>query len=347
MDFTRLLLILASFVIVVAGMRVASPIIVPFLLAIFVAVVTTPSFFLLRKRGVPSVLALVVMISVLVLVSIFGVGLVSRSLSDFSQKQAGYLETLEDYKQQLVQFLDARGMDVPEQAVAEALNPNVAIQFVSGLLGALAGMLSNTFLILLIVVFILLEAAMLPGKVRRLPGMTEESWGRLGQILDNVRQYMAVKSILSVLTGILVAVSMALLGVDFPILLGLLAVVLNYVPNIGSIIAAVPSVMLALVQFGPGRACVVALIYVLINVGIGNVLEPRVMGRSMGLSPLVILVSLIFWGWVLGPVGMLLSVPLTMTVRIAMEGSSGTRGLAMLMGTGEEPIGEMPSKKGE
>ena len=335
MDFARLLFILASFVVVVAGMRVASPIIVPFLLAVFVAVITTPPFFTLRKRGVPSVLALGVMILVLVLMAFFGAGLVTNSVHQFKEKAPDYQERLELYKQSLVDFLDRNGMDAPEQAVADALNPNVAMQFVSGLLGALTGVLSNTFLILLIVVFILLEAAMMPGKVRGLPGMTEESWNRMEQILGNIRQYMAVKSILSLLTGLLVTVAVYVLGVDFAILLGLLAVVLNYVPNIGSFIAAAPGVLLALVMHGPARAGVVAIVYIVINVGVGNILEPRIMGRSMGLSPLVILISLIFWGWVLGPVGMLLSVPLTMSMRIAMEGNPGTRGLAMLMGTGE------------
>lgn len=337
MDFARLLLVLGSFVVVVAGMRVASPILIPFLLAIFVAVVVTPPFFMLRKKGVPSVLALGIMVLALVLAAFFGVGLVTRSVGEFLENSQHYESKLEGYKQSLATFLQQRGMDAPEQAVRDALNPEVAMQFVSGLLGALTGVLSNTFLILLIVVFILLEAAMLPGKVRGMPGMTEESLKRMEEILGKIRKYMAVKSLLSVMTGVLVATMLALLGVEFAMLLGLLAMVLNYVPNIGSFIAAVPGVLMALVQFGPGRAGVVVVFYLLINVGVGNVLEPRVMGRSMGLSPLVILVSLVFWGWVLGPVGMLLSVPLTMTVRIAMEGSPGTRGLATLMGTGEEP----------
>lgn len=336
MNFSRLILVLASFVIVVAGMRVASPILVPFLLAIFVAVVATPPFLLLRKHGVPSGVALGGMILVLVLAAVFGVGMVSRAISDFTQKMPEYQQKLEGYTQGLVDFLHARGMEAPEQAVAEALDPKVAMRFVSGLLGALTGMLSKTFLILLIVVFILLEAAILPRKLRGLPGMTDDSWGRVEEILGNIRQYMAVKSMLSVLTGVLVVLWLLVLGIDFPILLGLLVIVLNYVPSIGSVIAAIPAVVLALVEFGPLRAGIVAVGYIVINVVIGNIIEPRVMGRRMGLSPLVILVSLIFWGWVLGPVGMLLSVPLTMTVRIAMECSADTRGLALLMGTAAE-----------
>ena len=125
----------------------------------------------------------------------------------------------------------------------------------------------------------------------------------------------------------------AVLGVDYPILMGFLAFMLNYVPNVGSFIAAIPGVLLAFIEFGPGWAAVTAIGYVAINVTVGNVLEPRLMGRGLGLSPLVILISMIFWGWVLGPVGMLLSVPLTMIAKIALESANETRWIALLMGS--------------
>ena len=121
------------------------------------------------------------------------------------------------------------------------------------------------------------------------------------------------------------------MGLDFPLLWGLLAFLLNYIPNIGSIIAAVPAVLLALVQIGPGRAIVIAGGYVAINLLIGNLIEPRVMGQGLGLSTLVVFLSLIFWGWVLGPVGMLLSVPLTMTLVMALESQEDTRRYALIL----------------
>ena len=120
--------------------------------------------------------------------------------------------------------------------------------------------------------------------------------------------------------------------IDYPILLGLMAFLLNYVPTIGSIIAAVPAVMLAVVQHGGSHGLYTALGYVLINVGISNWLEPKVLGRGLGLSPLIIVISMFFWGWVLGPVGMLLSVPLTMAIKIGLEAGPETRWIAVLMG---------------
>ena len=138
--------------------------------------------------------------------------------------------------------------------------------------------------------------------------------------------------------GVAVWLWLWLLGVDYPILWSLLAFLLNYVPNIGSIIAAVPAVLLALVQLGPGSALWAAAGYLATNVVFGNILEPRFMGRGVGLSPLVVFLSLIFWGWVLGPVGMFLSVPLTITAKIALAASDDTRWAAVLLGTGEEAV---------
>jgi predicted PurR-regulated permease PerM len=156
-------------------------------------------------------------------------------------------------------------------------------------------------------------------------------------ILHSVKRYMAVKTGISVFTGICIGAWTAILGVDYPFMWGLLAFLLNFVPNIGSIIAAVPAVLLALVQLGPWSALLVAIGYFVVNFTVGSVIEPRVMGRSVGLSTLVVFLSLVFWGWVLGLVGMLLSVPLTMTVKIAMENHRDTRWLAILLGSEAVP----------
>ena len=156
---------------------------------------------------------------------------------------------------------------------------------------------------------------------------------RLEGFLKDVKQYVAIKTAMSLLTGILIAVYLMVLKVDYALLWGVLAFALNYVPNIGSIIAAVPAVLLAVVQFGPGRALAAAAGYLLVNVAMGSILEPRLMGRGLGLSTLVVFLSLLFWGWLLGPVGMLLSVPLTITAKIALDSREDTRWLAVLLGS--------------
>ena len=120
-------------------------------------------------------------------------------------------------------------------------------------------------------------------------------------------------------------------GLDFPVLWGLLAFLLNYVPNIGSLIASIPAILIALIQFGPLQALMIAVGYFVINITIGGVVEPRLMGRGLGLSTLVVFLSVGFWGWIFGPVGMLLSVPLTMTAKLALESSESTASVALLL----------------
>ncbi|WP_156509002.1 AI-2E family transporter, partial [Oleiphilus sp. HI0132] len=132
--------------------------------------------------------------------------------------------------------------------------------------------------------------------------------------------------------GGLIYIWLLILGVEYPLLWALIAYLLNFVPNIGSIIAAVPVMLLALIQLGPLHMLLVAAGYLFVNTLMGNVIEPRYMGRGLGLSTLIVFLSLVFWGWVLGPVGMLLSVPLTMLLKIAFESSDETRWIAIIMG---------------
>ncbi len=143
---------------------------------------------------------------------------------------------------------------------------------------------------------------------------------------------MSIKTSTSLLTGVSVSICLGLIGVDYPVLWGLMAFLFNYVPNIGSIIAAIPAILLALIQLGPWATFWAGLSYVLINVLVGNLIEPRYMGKGLGLSPLIVFVSLVFWGWVLGPVGMFLSIPLTMTLKIALDSSHESRKFARLLG---------------
>jgi predicted PurR-regulated permease PerM len=196
------------------------------------------------------------------------------------------------------------------------------------------------------VIFILLEAASFPAKLQAIKGAPDASLSRWEYFLNDVKQYMAIKTWVSLATGILIAAWVAILGVDFPLLWGLLAFALNYVPNIGSIIAAVPAVLLALVQVGAIKALLLAGGYVTVNLIMGNAIEPRFMGKGLGLSTLVVFLSLLFWGWVLGPVGMLLSVPLTITAKIALDSREDTRWLAVLLGP-EKAVRQEAAAKSE
>jgi predicted PurR-regulated permease PerM len=236
--------------------------------------------------------------------------------------------------------LDAHGISVTD-SIKEVANPVAALGLVSSILKGFGGVLTNSFLIILTVVFILMEAAGFTQKFISLnkngsqqPAVDGQQFSQV--FVDKLRSYMSMKTIISMATGAFIAVAMWLIGVDYPVLWGVLAFMLNFVPNIGSIIAAVPAVMLALVQLGFSSALIVAAVYVAVNVMIGSIIEPKFMGRGLGLSTLVVFVSLVFWGWVLGPVGMLLSVPLTITVKLALDSKPETQWLGHLLGPVED-----------
>ncbi len=180
-------------------------------------------------------------------------------------------------------------------------------------------------------IFVLFEAVALPHKWAVMDSHAPNTQA-FKSFLKTVHSYLVIKSMVSIATGVLITVWLTFLGVDYPVLWGLLAFLFNFVPNIGSIIAAVPAVMLATVQLGLGTAAYTALGYVVVNVVMGNVIEPRYMGKGVGLSTLVVFLSLVVWGWILGPVGMLLSVPLTMIVKLACEANPKTQWIAVLLG---------------
>ena len=329
--------LIAAFVIVVAGIREASTILVPFLTAVFVTIVSTPMAIWMNRKGIPRPAALGLVIFLLMALAVLGVGVIGKSVNDLTKNLADYQIMASSHIENLTKWLQGRGLQIEDsQPIKDLLDPAAAMGWVGNTLGALTAVMSQAFIILLLAIFMLLEAAILPEKVRRLPGMNDSGWGRLGKIVDDVRFYMGIKTVMSLLTGVCVGLWCFVLQIDFPILLGLLAFMLNYVPNVGSILAAVPGVTLALFQFNIGTAAMTGIGYVVINISVSNFLEPRLLGKSLGMSPLIIVVSMFFWGWALGPIGMLLAVPLTMTTKIAMESGRSTQWIAMMMAHGAE-----------
>jgi len=329
----RWLINLAALVVVLAGIKSAGTIIVPLLVAIFVALVSSPIALGLQRRGVPTVIS-VLLVLLLLLGIIAGLSaVVGGSVNAFRAAIPTYEGRLVEQLGQLTALAAQYNVAIDEASLRAMVNPNGAFQLFSNLLAAVGGLLTNGFLILLIVVFVLMEAASMPDKVRVAFNRTDQApFLAFGRFMSHLNKYMLIKTIVSALTGILAALYCTWLGIDFPIVLGLIAFLLNYIPTLGSIIAGVPAVILAFIQFGLGPAGATILGYAAINVGLGNILEPRLQGRGLGVSPMVVFLSLIFWGWMLGLVGILLAIPLTMTAKLAFEESPRYRWLAILLG---------------
>ncbi|MDA1075925.1 MAG: AI-2E family transporter [Proteobacteria bacterium] len=333
----RVILITAAFVVVVAGIKASVDLMVPFLLSVFIATIALSPTVWLENRGVPGALAIsIVMVGILI--ALVGLGaLVVQSGGAFTEKVPFYQERLTTLMNDSIALLARYNIPIPGDLVS-LINPGTALTMAGSTLRGLGNALSNGLLILLTVIFILGEAASFPKKLRHILNEPDGQLPHFSQFAVNMNRYIVLKTSVSVVTGVVVSLYLMFLGVDFPILWGLLAFLLNFVPTIGSIIAAVPAVLVALIQLGPLTALFTVIGYLAVNLIMGNAVEPRFMGRGLGLSTLVVFLSLVFWGWVLGPVGMILSVPLTMTAKLAFEAHPDTLWLAILLGPPiEEP----------
>jgi len=329
---TRLLITVACTVVIIAGMRAAQSIIEPFLLAVFIAVICSTPLLFLKRKGISTGIAVVIVLVGIVVIALIVAVLIGTSLQDFSNALPTYQARLQDQTTDIFNWLHNRGIHIDHNKLLSYINPGTAMEVFAGALSSFQAVLTNAFMILLTVIFILFEVSGFPDKLRAARGKKGSPSEGLDKISIGIKRYIAIKTLTSLATGIFVAVCLIIIGVDYPVLWGLIAFLLNYVPNIGSIIAAVPAVILSFIQFGIGRTLFVIGVYLVVNTVIGSIIEPKVMGRGVGLSTLVVFLSLVFWGWVLGPIGMLLSVPLTMIVKISLEESEDTRWIAVLLG---------------
>lgn len=343
--FSSLVVTLACAVIILAGIKAAADLFTPLLLALFITIVSSPIIQKMMKYNIPQWLAIgTLLFTILIAFSIFA-SLIGASVNEFSASLPQYKVILSEKVTWLLKWIRHYNLNalIPQQKLAESLDPNAVMNFVSNALGRVSGMISDIFVLFLIVVFMLSEIPLAKRKLNYL--VSGQSVGEQRQVkndvykvIDGVIQYLSIKTLTSLMTGLIIYLVLNLLDIQYAILWGTLAFLLNYVPNIGSILAAIPAVVQAFILNGMLEGGLLIMAYLIINVLIGNVVEPKMMGTRLGLSTLIVFISLIFWGWLLGIVGMFLSVPLTMAVKIALEANPKTEKLAYLLGNGDKSI---------
>lgn len=332
----KVLVGLACFIVIVAGMRAAASLIVPFILAAFIAIICIPPLMWLQNKKVPQFLSVIIVVVGILIIGWVIAAMITGAMSDLSERLPFYQQKLTELSVQAEEWIKTLPIETPDDVITQYLDPSTAVNIVSNTISSIGNLLTNSFLIILMVIFILLEASSLPGKIRAAIGKPDSPLTQYNDVIKNVNKYLGIKTLISLATGFTIFLWLVILGIDFPILWGLLAFFLNFVPNIGSLLASVPAIILALIEFGLVKAGLTAIGYLAVNTIFGSILEVRIFGKGLGLSTLVVFVSLIFWGWVLGPIGMLLSVPLTMIIKIILESNESTKGLAILLGSGSE-----------
>ncbi|MBF0750942.1 MULTISPECIES: AI-2E family transporter [unclassified Pasteurella] len=329
---------IAAVIIILAGIKLAAEIVVPFLLALFIAIICSPIVKTMTDRRIPHWLAIVLLFVLISLIFFFLVGLINSSVREFTQSIPQYKVLLSERVNDLMALAQRFNLPVyfSRETIQENFDPSIIMNFVSRVLLNFSGVVSNVFVLVLVVIFMLSEAPTMKHKVAVVisaaPNDVEKEERHINRILQGVIGYLGIKSITSLLTGIAVFILLEVCGVQYAILWATLSFLLNYIPNIGSIIAAIPIIVQALLLNGFGIGFGVTVGVIVINMVIGNILEPKMMGQRLGLSTLVVFLSLLFWGWLLGTVGMLLSVPLTMALKIALESSPNMVKYAALLG---------------
>ena len=321
----------ASLVIVLTGINLAQSIIVPLLLALFVAILSYPIVTALERLRLPQSASVFTAVAIILFAGTVLGQFINASIKSFTAKMPEYKLQLVEHLEKVPFLSEVEILDKSLSQTLTSMNPEQAMSIGVNLLSNASNIVSNTFLILLAAIFVLLEAKVFKEKIHTITAVKGEISDKVDNFIESVKGYMLIKTGVSLLTGAAISLALWVIGVEHFFLWGLLAFLLNYIPTIGSILAAIPAVCLAFVQMGSGTALIVAGVFVAVNLIIGNVIEPKFMGQGLGLSTTAVLLSLIFWGFILGSVGMLLSIPLTMVLKIASENSIHWNWLSVML----------------
>ncbi|HLF56229.1 MAG TPA: AI-2E family transporter [Thermoanaerobaculia bacterium] len=317
----RVLQGLAATVVLLAGLRLGAPILVPIAFALFLTILSLPFFRWLLRRGLPSMVAsLVTVILIVAGLALFTV-LALGSLGELRETGPLYYRTLQERFTYTSEWWSARGIVLENWIPVRWRDPQVIAGVVGGTLRGALAVLSEITIVLLLLVFLLGEAAAFPGRLARLPRAVQETLRHFGTVSSELQRYLIIKTLMSSAVGVVAGGWLAFLGVDFAVLWGIVAFGCHFIPNIGAVLAVGPPMLVALVQFDASQALAVAVGYFVIGLLLGNLIEPTLLGRQLGLSTLVVFLSLVVWGWLWGAVGMFLSVPLTMSLRILLAHS--------------------------
>jgi predicted PurR-regulated permease PerM len=332
------LVTLAAIFVLLLSMRATNEILAPLILSFVLAVTVSPLQDWFIRKGAPSWLALVLTIVLVVGFILTVVWLVGRSVENFSETIGTYQDRLDAIGRSFGGFLNSLDFDANDLSGDDSSVPRTLLQLVVSFLAGLVSGISNLGLILLTAVFFLVEALAMPRKVNNVAPKSEAGVQRFFRFNEALREYMVINAAVGLLAALINVGLLALIGVEFAVLWGVLSFFLSFVPNVGFIISVIPPAIMALIQFGPREMLIVIVAYIVINFLVDNVVKPQFIEKGVNISVTVTFLALLVWGWVLGPIGAILAVPLAMIVQAILDSRPETRWMAYLMGSGDEPF---------
>jgi predicted PurR-regulated permease PerM len=333
---------LASLVLVVAGMRAVSGLLSPILLSLFVVMVTSPLMQWLKARGLPNWLAYALVLLGVIFVGLALIFFLAASLAQLSAEVPTYRNLIDAKLTDLIQWLGSRGIQAQDIKDLEWFQPGRILQAILYFISALLGTVSNVGFTLLIFIYMLASAANFSGRLRQGLSSNPPMLVRFSQFSSSISTYLLIKSWLGALTALLQVLLMWILGIDFAVLWGVFSFLFNFVPNVGFYISLIPPTLIALLTLGWAKAIIFAAGYTLINNFFDIAIAPRYLGKGLDLSTIVTFLAVVFWAWILGPIGAFLALPLTVMVKtLLLEPFPETWLLAQLMGSGS--LGTSPA----
>ena len=332
-SFSRVMLVLAATVVVLVGIRLAAPVLNPIFFALVLTLLFSPVYSWLKRRGLSSPLALVIMLILVGAIFVALFFILGVSISRFSERVGFYTSQLNTQLVDLDDLLERLGLSNLD--LRDVVKPNALADALGTILSGIAGFLSDLFLILMIMLFLLGEGPAMMERLRAGTSRDNPQVERLTTVGRSVVRQFGLRAIVNLVTGAGVTVMLFLLGVDFPLLWGILTFFLSFVPYIGLVLAVTPAVVLALAEFGVTRAVLAIVGVIVINVLAENVLSPLMMGRGLNISPTVVFISFIVWAWLLGGPGAFLALPITLFVAVMFDTFPETRWLASLIGVAD------------
>ncbi|KAF5087686.1 AI-2 transport protein TqsA [anaerobic digester metagenome] len=327
----RIAIVGAAVVIVLAGARAATPILGPLLVAVFFAMITAPVMAWLTRRGIPRIPAAILVVVGLIGIFAGVIAFLGVALTGFIRSLPGYQAGLEEEIAVLADY----GIDPDTFTIWDYIDQGFVIQQIAGIAREVGSIAVDAFLIFVGIGFLLIEAPRLTATLKKHLGAESTLYRHFSQSGRLLIDYVVVRTKVNLITGVGTGLFLAVLGVDFAVLWGFIAFVLSYVPYIGLVVAAIPPTLIALIEFGPAGAVAVIAAVALIDAAAENLFLPRMAGRELNLSPFFVLFSVVFWGFILGTVGIFLAIPLTIAVKLSLDSWEETRWIGEMMGSGD------------
>jgi len=321
---------LAYIVIIVTGLKLASGIILPFLMAFFLFIIFLPLINKLNSFSIPNVITSLIVFTIIVAVIFLLTTFLISSSEDIMRNIPIYQDKFHQISPIIVAFFEQFNISLEMKNIISQIEPAKVVNYIATFFKGMGDIVINLLLTLTLVIFLLLESSTISKKALYFT-KTKQQKEKFELFLKSISRYFLIKTFTSILTGLMVWIMLEYFNLQYALLFAVLAFLLNYIPSIGSFIASFPPLFVSMLQLSMPETATMAIGYLVINIFIGSFLDPKIMGKDLGLSTFIVFISMVIWGWIFGPFGMLLAVPLTIVIKIACDNSENYHWVSVIL----------------